>query len=196
VALILTMALGFAVPFAAGGYWHTMQDSSLRLGWWKHWEMTIGLVGGLAFGLAFWRFNRPAAQGAAPLGSTARAFFRSGLHLSIPSFILLGGAYEGVCNIRGVEPAATVHLLLFAVCVSVPLMVRPWRRDRDSRAAARCGVSLEASAALLGMIVVAGYLVSIPAEWQLATAVLVVLYTGYVGTSILLASRLWRHRKA
>ena len=196
VALILTMALGFAVPFAAGGYWHTMQDSSLRLGWWKNWEMTIGLVGGLAFGLAFWLFNRPAAEGAAPLGSIARAFFRSGLHLSIPSFILLGGAYEGVCNIRGVETTATAHLLLFAVCVGFPPIIRPRRSDGDSGAGARCGVSPGTSAALLGMIVVAGYLVSIPAEWQLATAALVVLYTGYVGASILLASRLWRRRKA
>jgi hypothetical protein len=44
------------------------------------------------------------------------------------------------------------------------------------------------------MIVGAGYLVSIPTQWQLPNVVLITLYTAYVGASMLLTSALWRRR--
>lgn len=53
------MAHGFAIPFALGGYWHTMGSISTEINWWKNWEMTIGLGGGAAWGLAFLWFNVP-----------------------------------------------------------------------------------------------------------------------------------------
>lgn len=59
VKVMLVMAFGFAIPFAAGGYWHTLRGADPAIDWWKNWEMTIGLGGGLAFGLAFYLFNRP-----------------------------------------------------------------------------------------------------------------------------------------
>ncbi len=190
VALILTMALGFAVPFAVGGWWHTMQGSSVQLGWWKNWEMTIGLVGGLAFGVAFWRFNRPAGARATPPGRLGQALARSGLHLSLPSFILLGGAYDGWCELRRIEPTGAAHAWLFAAIVGLPFALRV---VRGPGAPARgCGVSARAAMALLAMIVAAGFLVSVPALWQLANVVLVGLYIAYIGTSGLLLLRLWR----
>lgn len=51
-----------AAPFTVGGYWHTFEGPALELPWWKNWEMSIGLGGGLAFGLAFYLFNRPEAH--------------------------------------------------------------------------------------------------------------------------------------
>jgi hypothetical protein len=42
------------------------------------------------------------------------------------------------------------------------------------------------------MIVGAGYLVSVPAQWQLANVVLVTLYTFFVGASVLLTAALSR----
>jgi membrane protein YdbS with pleckstrin-like domain len=51
------------------------------------------------------------------------------------------------------------------------------------------------SLALVGLIVCAGYLVSVPAQWQLASAVLVTLYTAFIGASILLTAALWRRRQ-
>lgn len=189
------MALGFALPFAAGGYWHTMRDSSLRLEWWKNWEMTIGLFGGLGFGTAFWLFNRPAGDPAAPPGRLARRFFRSGLHLSVPSFVVLSGAYEGWCRLQEIEPARAGHLALFVLSVCLPFAIRLWRGDVGPDAQAGCGASLRTAAALLGMIVAAGFLVSVPAEWHLANVVLITLYALYVGAGMLLTSRLWRRER-
>ena len=196
VSLILTMALGFAVPFAVGGWWHTMQGSSLQLGWWKHWEMTIGLVGGLAFGVAFWRFNRPTAQGPAPPGRFARALTRSGLHLWLPSFILLGGAYDGWCQLRKEDATLTGYLWLFLLSVCLPLALRMRRREARREASGDWGASLGTLLALVGMIVCAGYLVSVPAQWQLASAVLVTLYTVFIGASILLTAALRQRRQS
>ena len=191
-ALILTMALGFALPFAVGGWWHTRQGSSLQLDWWKNWEMTIGLIGGLAFGVAFWRFNRPDSPRSEAQGRLGRALVRSGLHLSLPSFIVLGGAYDGWCRLTTIEATRAGYLWLFllSICLPLALRLRTGRRRREASAAS--GASLGTSAALVGMIVGAGYLVSVPARWQLANTVLVTLYTFFVCASILLMIALWR----
>jgi hypothetical protein len=194
-ALILTMAFGFAIPFAAGGWWHTMHGSSLQLDWWKNWEMTIGLVGGLAFGVAFWRFNRPAAPELRPAGRFARALTRSGLHLWLPSFILLGGAYDGRCELSKEETTLTGYLWLFLLSVCLPLALRMWMRDERREASGDCGASLWMLLALVGMIVCAGCLVSVPAQWQLASTVLLALYTVFIGASILLTIALWRRSR-
>ena len=198
VALILTMALGFAVPFAVGGWWHTRQGSSLQIDWWKNWEMTIGLFGGLTSGVAFWRFNRPGAPRSGSRDPIGRALLRSGLHLALPSFILLGGAYDGWCRLRSLEATRTGYLWIFLLSVCLPLAVRLWRAHgrRETPAWAGCGASLRMSLALVGLIVAAGYAVSVPPRWQLANVVLVTLYTFFVGTSILLVIGLWRHSRA
>lgn len=191
VALILTMALGFAAPFAAGGWWHTRQGSSLPLDWWKNWEMTIGLVGGLAFGAAFWRFNRPEAPRDERPGSIVQALVRSGLHLSLPSFVLLGGACDGYCRLRAMEAPRAGRLCLFVLTVCVPFVLR-LRQSPRREAAAACGASLGTTLALVGMIVGAGFLVSVPPQWRLAHTVLVALYAFFVGASILLTISLRR----
>lgn len=60
VLLTLTIALGFALAFSIFAFWHYgPQFSDLDIGWWKHWEMSIGFFGGASFGLAYYLFNRP-----------------------------------------------------------------------------------------------------------------------------------------
>ena len=50
----MTLALGFAIPFVGSAFWHLMYlHSDLALDWWKNWEMSIGLGGGVALGLCF-----------------------------------------------------------------------------------------------------------------------------------------------
>lgn len=195
-ALILTMALGFAVPFAVGGWWHTRQGSSLQIDWWKNWEMTIGLFGGLAFGVAFWRFNRPGSRRADAQGPLERALVRSGLHLWIPSFILLGGAYDGWCRLRSMQATRAGYLWIFVLAVCVPLALSLWshRGRRDGGPA--CGASLGTSLALVGLVVGAGCAVSVPPRWRLANIVLVTLYTLFVGASMLLGIALRRQGHA
>jgi len=197
-ALILTLALGFALPFAAGGWWHTMSGSSLQIDWWKNWEMTIGLFGGLTFGVAFWRFNRPGPRGPASPGPLGRALLRTGLHLSLPSCILLGGAYDGWSRLRSMDAARAGYISIFILSVGLPLALRLWTASgrREASAEAACGASLVTSIALIGLIVAAGYVVSVPPRWQLANVVLVALYTFFVGASILLVIGLWRERLA
>jgi len=95
IGMILTMALGFAIPFTVGGYWQTMHGSALRIDWWKNWEMTIGLGGGLAFGLAFYLFNRAGNGSPAALGAKSRAFFESGFPIWLPAAVVLLSAYHG-----------------------------------------------------------------------------------------------------
>jgi hypothetical protein len=171
-----------------------MQGSSLQIDWWKNWEMTIGLVGGLAFGAAFWRFNRPARDRAATSGRLERAWLRTGLHLSLPSFVLLGGAYDGWCQLRNTEVSRSGFVGPFLASVCVPLTFRLWRGRTGRPTGAGCGASLRTSLALVGMIVGAGYLVSIPTQWQLANVVLITLYTALVGASALLTTAIWRRR--
>jgi hypothetical protein len=171
-----------------------MHGSSLQLGWWKNWEMTIGLVGGLAFGVAFWRVNRPAALGPRPPGRFSRALTRSGIHLWLPSFILLGGAYDGWCELSKEEATPTGYLWIFLLSVCLPLALRMRRRDARREASGGCGASLGTLLALVGMIVCAGCLVSVPAQWQPASTVLLTLYTVFIGASILLTAAL-RHRR-
>ena len=194
VGMILTVALGFAIPFTVGGYWQTFNDSALKIGWWKNWEMTIGLGGGLSLGLAFWLFNKPAEGNRASLASWSRAFFRSGFPLVFPSMIVVLGAYDGWCKLHEIEVGPTRFLVILAMGGIAMIVAWIWRmrhQDAIHKDAEYC-VPFPAIGAFLAMIVVAGWVVSIPAEWRLANVVLAVLYTLYIGVSLVLAALLWR----
>lgn len=194
-ALILTMALGFAVPFALGGYWQTFKDSGLELSWWKNWEMTIGLGGGLAFGAAFWLFNRPADAVRVTMGARSRAFFRSGIPCVFPSLVIVLGAIDGRCRLHGVTIPPMLIFGAMALGLAVLSAAWVWRATRNTGDAApeEYRVSFQALAAYIGLIAVAGWVVSIPTEWRLANVVLAALYVIYLGSSALLLA-VMRHR--
>lgn len=183
--LILTMALGFAIPFTVGGYWQTMHGSELRIDWWKNWEMTIGLGGGLAFGLAFYLFNLPGEAPRRALGLNSRVFFRSGFPLWLPLAVIALSAYNGWTGHFAIEPSPGVRyaLLILSAC---PFVIAcfwgKWRGLEEENAL--LWLSLPAVCVFQLLLIAAGYLVSIHPELQLANKVLLTLYSIYIGLSL------------
>ena len=195
MGMIIVMALGFAIPFTVGGYWQTMHGSSLRIDWWKNWEMTIGLGGGLAFGLAFYLFNRPVPGVRVSLGPKSRIFFKSGFPLWLPSIVVMAGAYEGWSQLHSVGRTATVNVALIVLSLLPAIAAGvPWKRRAVQTHAAPYRLSLPAIAGLQAMLIFAGYLTSLPPELRLANKVLLVLYTTYIGISIVCLACLMHRR--
>ena len=196
VKLIVTMALGFALPFSLGAYWHTLDRTGLAIGWWKNWEMTIGLGGGLAFGLAFWLFNRPGRQNRTALTRGSMLFFRSRLPVWLPMVAVLQGLYEGCCQKAQAEVSPCGFKILVLLSLIPFAWAWFWRRGKTDLVASPDGYRLSflAVAALQVLIVMAGLAVSLPGKWRLANVVLVGMYGLYLGVSgvltLLLVKRL------
>lgn len=204
VRLMLLMSLGFAIPFAVGGYWHTMHGAALRIDWWKNWEMTIGLGGGLAFGLAFYLFNQPERSAAPRAVGRLERIFGIGLTLWLAVGIVVLGAYEGFISVRGLKEsleatrggASSIYFWVATALFAVWLY-RTLRMKQETLGDAEFSpLPMKGVLAILGMIVVAGYVTSIPSEIQLANQVLLTLYCLYMGTSLLLFGLLWQRRAA
>lgn len=194
VAMILTVAIGFAIPFTIGGYWQTLHGSSLKLDWWKNWEMTIGLGGGLSLGLAFWLFNHPGDTLQFTLGPKARAFFRSGIPLWFPSISVLQGLYDGLCEIHGYASTYTGYLLLLALSVVPFIAAWRWRISKGGATASPYRVRFSLIVVLQLFIIVSGYLVSIPVHWRLANYFLVSIYSLAILLSLICTGVLWRNK--
>ncbi len=177
VKMMLTMGLGFAVPFTIGGYWQTFNGSELALPWWKFWEMSIGLGGGLAFGLAFYLFNRPVTEEAP---RTERVWERrlagAAVLLAVGSVVFNG--FDGIRRLHSLDWSdglrITVGLFTLAAAAAYGAVMLPRSKAVLPQSIVLAGV---------GVIIVAGYLVSIPGEWRLSNYVLVPLYTGYIAVS-------------
>lgn len=200
VCVMLIMSLGFAIPFAVGGYWHTVHTiSDLGLDWWKNWEMTIGLGGGLAFGLVFYLFNRPAAE--VPRATTRpERIFGIGVTMWLAVGIVILGAYEGFIRTHQLEESleATRTSAFWGYITIASLLGLFWiyrTLTLDSERIALAGpVSMAALTTVIGIIITAGYVTSLPAEMRLTNYVLVALYTSYITMSGLLLFLLLRHR--
>ena len=201
--MIVTMALGFALPFAAGGYWQTFHGSALQIDWWKNWEMTIGAGGGLAFGLAFFLFNRPERAVPRPVTWPERVFgIGLILWLSVGTVIL--GGYEGFIRVRGLETALEstrdnafwlyqgVAIIGFLCWIWCTITIAEQRLTDPQFPQ----LPLPFIGSLLAIIVLAGYVTSIPSEIRLANQVLLTLYTIYVAGSLILFGVLWKRRRS
>lgn len=161
VKVILLMSLGFAVPFAVGGVWHALgEKSSLSIDWWKNWEMTIGLGGGAAIGLAFALFNRPLGEAAWEDGIWTRRVFATGLALWFCSLPVLQGAYDGLGQIWQYEPRYAGYGLIILLA-ALPWVIRWMKRDP---AAPDPYPGEGAGLLLFGLILLCGYAVSLPAS--------------------------------
>lgn len=188
VAVILTLGLGFAVPFSLGAYWHTEPYPPFRIDWWKNWEMSIGLGGGLAFGLAFWLFNRPGAAALPAPGRIANALFRSEFLLWLAVANALQGVYDGVCNTHGLAQPRAGYLVILAACMLGMLTTYAWRRRNEPRGVTPppYRLSLAAVAAFQLILLACGWAVTIPAEWRFGNTFLVLMYSLYIGVSLAL----------
>ena len=190
VKLMLVMSLGFAIPFAIGGHWHTLHKiSDLQISWWKNWEMTIGMGGGLAFGLAFYLFNRPTEAVSIRETTKSERIFGIGLTIWLAGREVILGTYDGVIRSGRFEVSldATRHYaswayVLIATMCGAAWIYRTLTMDRQ-RLAHQPPISIGALAAIIGMIIVAGYVTSVPLEMRLANHVLLVVYTFAIGIS-------------
>ena len=183
VRLILTMAIGFALPFAVGGLWQTLNGAALKIDYWKNWEMSIGLGGGVAFSLAFYFFNQPQPEkvrheyGIWPVLSI----------LGLATAVILNSALHGVAKIHALS-LSSLQLtlgLVGAIALSILLCFLLWRKLRSALAQQKNpwgsgGLFL----VLQGLLLLCGYAVSVHFSWQLGTTLLLVLYSIYLFLSI------------
>jgi len=196
VKVMLVMSLGFAVPFAVGGYWHTVhQFSNLNVDWWKNWEMTIGMGGGLAFSMVFFLFNQPTSE---PRTATRlERIFGIGLTMWFGTGVVALGAWEGIIrNHRLEESLEASRTPLFWAYQGIAVLISVWwiwhvsrQSTGDLQIAARRPVAVWILFALLALIVAAGTVTSIPPEFRLANKVLLTLYTIYIVTAGFLLMR-------
>lgn len=190
VKMIVTMMLGFGIPFAVGALWHLGNETGLRLGWWKHWEMSIGLGGGAAFGLAFWLFNRPSVVSRPALHPNAALFFAFGGPLWLVLLNNFQGVYDGLAKKLGAEPNM-IGMAVLAVLCAVPVFVR-WRGKRLLDLDANgTSVPLTPFVIVQTGIVVCGWLVTVDRNWALANWVIAGAYVVYLAGSVYCARRLW-----
>ncbi len=200
VKLMLVMSLGFAIPFAVGGYWHTVHKiSDLQIDWWKNWEMTIGLGGGLAFGLAFYLFNRPTAGIPRPT-TRAERIFGIGLTMWLAGREVILGAYEGFIRSHQLEDSlestreyASWVYIVIATVVGLVWIYRTLTFDHQ-KLASHAPIPMAVLAAIIALIIFAGYVTSVPSNMRLANRVLLVLYSSYLASSGILFWLLCRRR--
>lgn len=182
VKLMLTVSLGFALPFCIGGYWHTLRDSALQLDWWKNWEMGIGLGGGLSLGLAFLWFNQPGAVPPAPLGPIATRFFGWGIPVWWGLQNVLDNGVKGWCDIHQMPLNNSVWTVL--LLGSAGLMLVKWRGTRLLGLSTQTSDSIELPCLTLqGAIVLAGLAVSWPVTFATGNYFLLTAYSIYLGVS-------------
>jgi len=196
VGVMLVMGLGFAIPFSAGGYWHTMYRTGIPIGWWKNWEMTIGLGGGLAFGLAFYLFNRPLRETPKPL-NPGRQIAAAGIPIVIGLAQILMGGYEGFRRLHKLDIAELPDLsalLVLGGMLLVSLAAIPLSRKMPAENAKP--IPAWPMFGIIGLIIVIGFAISIPPQLALSNKVLLTCYTVYViGSAILITLLLLRHAK-
>lgn len=174
IAVLLIMGLGFALPFSIGGWWHSWHMSEIRMPWWKFWEMSIGLGGGLAIAAAFILHNRPAAADN-PNSETGAGWAWPFIALATVTVVL--GVFDGVSNHHGLDLPGFMDMI--AVVLSLGAVV-----GGIMYGLMRPGpVPLVVVPVLLGVIIVAGYAVSYPAEWGRNNYVLWMAYTIYMAGS-------------
>jgi hypothetical protein len=168
VGLMLVMSLGFAIPFSLGGYWHTLNDSSIKLGWWKFWEMTIGLGGGMAIGLAYYMYNRPCPD--AQYRYSNRAYV---LGAAFPIWFAMVrsvvNAFDGTLRIHGYDEIAKLNRgwMMLAVLTPSTIFFAWWiaqqqvvRREHESGKST--GYLFVLWLALLSMVAILLHRITIP----------------------------------
>lgn len=195
VGMMFVMALGFGVFFALGGYWHTFHGTGLRIDWWKNWEMSIGLGGGLTFGLVFLLFNQPDYRKNSRVISTTELVLGAGLPVWLGGMLNVLGGCEGFLDIHFPSRSVPQATLIFSVFIMFTGLTFLWWILQVIKTKHNGHIPGLVLIAVLVMIILLGYLVSTPLPLQLANKVLLAAYTSYIGMSLLLFILIWRNRK-
>ncbi len=184
VAVMSIMGLGFALSFSLGAVWQTFYGIGPDLDWWKFWEMSIGVGGGLTFALVFHRFNRPDASVPPRPVTVPERVVSAGALVWLATATVLANGLDGWSRRHGVEIPPTfgqVAGILIAAALGFLHLRSP------ERMTPRRLIPLA-----LGAIVVAGFATSLPPELRLADQVLLLIYLICVAGS--LGCFLWLRR--
>lgn len=201
VKLMLLMAIGFAVPFSIGGAWHNGHSTDLPLEWWKNWEMTIGLGGGLTFGLAFYLFNRPV--NASVRGTTkVERILGLGLPFSLATWIVIRSTHEGFIKTHQLEHLYSTRPTVFYICLSACLLtfivwiVHTLMIDKTKlQEPDHPVIPKRLPFLVLSIIVLSGFITSIPKEPRTSITILLILYVIYTISSASIFFVLRKRRK-
>jgi hypothetical protein len=198
VKVMSTVSLGFAFGLSAGGWWHTFHGTQPPIDWWKNWEMSSGMGGGLGLATAFILFNRPESGRLPRVACLAERAWGGGATLLLAGWATWRGAYHGFVNHfpvewPGIYQRAYSHLFLFCALVALGIWVIRMRRAQAPPAEHRI-VPHAALWSAMALIIAAGYIVSLHPALTLANHVLFVAYTVCIAISALLAVFLHRRR--
>lgn len=179
VSVMIILGLGFALSFALGGYWHTFHGHPLGLDWWKHWEMTIGLGGGIALAVVFHWHNQPAATPIRPAPSNAERVWGAAIPIGLVTGGIVANTWQGVVNLHGLDWSGEYRVALTLLhLVAATAILLAWLRS-GAPTLPRWIIG-----AILGLIVLAGYLVSVPGAYSLNLYALVAIYSVCVAGSL------------
>lgn len=174
VSVMLIPALGFALAFSVGGYWHTFHGHPLGLDWWKHWEMTIGIGGGLSLALVFLRHNRADGPGGYPPSSPGEPGWVA-FTMWLVTGSVVANTWKGFAQLHELDWPEHFRIALTLVyLVGAAIWIVSWLRSGAVLFPRRL------MASTLGLLVVSGYLVSVPSSYAVALWVLVALYSGCI----------------
>jgi len=136
VLLTITMALGFGLGFSIFAFWHYGYEvAGINLDWWKFWEMSIGFIGGMTFGICYYLYNRPFGKKdihlvrVQPYSKHKKAERILGIELTI--FIALSWSfYNGIggflsnfiCDKEGCTPAQNELVNSSRLIYSIPII--------------------------------------------------------------------------
>jgi len=197
VAVMLIMGLGFALAFSIGGIWQTNNDTVPHIPWWKFWEMSIGFGGGLTFALVFYLFNRPemyASSGAIVRERIAACAVIIILALTVITSDTFGG-FSDLHTLNWPSSQRTVITILTLIGLIAAYVL--WSHNRDPRM--NDDDSIESILpswtphVVILFIVLAGLLLSVPGEIELANRILLGLYAGCITLSLIAIALLaWR----
>lgn len=212
VMMIAIMALGFAIPFTIGGYWHTFVTTAWPIDWWKNWEMTIGLGGGLAMGLAFYTFRNLGAEASHEIARETLSDHRSRSWRDGLTASLIGGGLpiwfaasrsirngiRGWAEQHGFESEVLPYLVWPSIVGCIPdlllLAAIAVTMRRYLRGRSESPIPDGLIAAILGLFVVLGYAVTLRWPMTVNKWVLITAYTTAIVASLLAYRTLWRRR--
>jgi len=180
VAVMGIVACGFALSFAIGGYFHTFHGTDSAVDWWKAWEMSIGLGGGATLGLVFLLFNAPDGGPAHEAPSLKERFFGAAFPIWFVTADVLGNAWDGFAEPRALEAMPDIlQLIYFGFLAAAAIYFGFWLKEDED-------LPLWVPGAVLAIIVISGYIATIPAAPNPASNALMLIYGGSITASVAL----------